>query len=353
MRRLILNIHLAIGLVAGLFMIVLGVTGSILAFEPQLDRLLHRDTSYIEVGGKSLSLAEIGDAVSRKYPGESIVAYLPSTEANFPTQVVLSRGIVSVNQYTGEILGVCTRGQSILGIVRALHSRLAARDVGHAVVRWTSVVILLSLISGLYLWWPVKRMRISGKWWSARFWYDLHSSIGFFSLLPMLFIAGTGTLLSFEDQASRLIDKMTASRTINKHQATPAPESRTDGALITPDQAVAIARAELPGAVPYRVQMPQYGGFYVVALEYPKNRVVGDHNSISVDPLTGRIAVAHLSSDLTFRERFMAASSAIHTATIWGMPSRIVGALASILLPLQAVSGLLIWLRRKGILHTR
>ena len=106
MRRLILNIHLVIGLVAGVFVILLGTTGSILAFETELDRFLYRDTSYVKPGGKVLSLTEIGDAVSRKYPGEPVVAYLTPPAPDFPAGVILSRGIVLVDPYTGEVLGV-------------------------------------------------------------------------------------------------------------------------------------------------------------------------------------------------------------------------------------------------------
>lgn len=334
-------------------MIVLGATGAMVAFEPELDRLFHRDVSYVKPGARTLSLVEIGNAVSDKYPNEPVVAYLPSTTPDVPTQVILSRGIVSVNQYTGEILGVRTRGQSLIGFVRALHVRLAMGDVGRAIVKWSSLVTLLSLFSGLYLWWPVKRMRVRGPWWGARFWYDLHSSVGFFSLLPLLLLAGTGTVIGFEDQVSWLIGKVTASPAVDDSQITPGHESGEESSEISPDQAVAIALAELPGTIPYRVQMPRYGGHYLIALEIPGNRITGERNFISLYPSSGRIASAHLSSALTFRERFLAMNGTIHKGTIWGVPSRIIAALASILLPIQAVSGLLIWLRRKGLLHSR
>lgn len=353
MRRLILNIHLAIGLVAGLFVIVLGATGGILAFEPELDRVFHPHISYIKPGGRTLSLVEIGDMVSQKYPGEGIVAYLPSSEANFSTQVILSRGIISINQYTGEILGVRARGQTFLGTVRALHIRLAMGDIGRDMVKWSSMLTLVSLLTGLYLWWPVKRVRIGGAWWSARFWYDLHSSMGFFSLLPVLVLATTGAILGFQDQVAWFIDKVSTSKTINKDQSIPSPRPEPEKAQITPDQAVAIAIAQLRGTVPYRIQMPRYGGFYVVSLEYPHHRLIGAGDSFTLDPGSGEIVSAHLSSDLSSRARFMAANGAIHDGSIWGVPGRIIAALVSILLPLQAVSGLLIWLRRKGFLRSR
>lgn len=334
-------------------MAMLGITGGVLAFEPEIDLLLHHEIAYVRPGGRVLSLAEIGAAVSRKFPGEEIVAYLPSESPDLATQVILSRGIVSVNQYTGEILGVRTRGQSFLGAIRALHVRLAMGDVARLILKWSSLAMLVSLLSGLYLWWPAKRMRIGGAWWSARFWYDLHSSIGFFALIPALLLAGTGVVFGFEDEFAALMDKVSASSRVGEDHVPATSRWKTGASEIPPDQAVAIARAQLAGALPYRVQMPRYGGLYVVALDDPQNRVAGRRNFISVDPASGRIASTNLSSDLTLGERFMAWNGAIHTGRIWGMPSRIMAALASILLPIQGASGLLIWLRRKGLLHGR
>ncbi|HTT17669.1 MAG TPA: hypothetical protein VMG82_01910 [Candidatus Sulfotelmatobacter sp.] len=93
--------------------------------------------------------------------------------------------------------------------------------------------------------------------------------------MPALVLAITGTVIGFEDQVSRLIDNVSPPRFAEKDRDAPVP--KLDAApLINPDQAVAIASARLPGSVPYRVQMPRYGGFYVVALEYPQNRVAGD-----------------------------------------------------------------------------
>jgi uncharacterized iron-regulated membrane protein len=281
------------------------------------------------------------------------VAYLPSKSPEIPTLVILSRGIVSVNQYTAEILGVRTRGESFLGVIRALHVRLAMGDLGRVILQWSSLALLVSLLSGLYLWWPLKRMRIGGARWSARFWYDLHSSIGFFSLIPVLLLAGTGVVMGFENEFTLLIDRVSNSQPVRQSPFAVASTSQTVAAEITPDQALAIAMAQVPGALPYRVQMPRYGGFYVVALEYPENRVTGERNFISVDPANGRIVSLKLSSDLKFRERFFAFNGTIHTGSFWGMPSKIIAALASILLPVQGLSGLLIWLRRKGLLHRR
>jgi uncharacterized iron-regulated membrane protein len=352
-RRLVLKIHLVIALIAGAFMVVLGATGSILAFEPEFDRLLHPDLSYVMPTGRVLSLAEIGAAVSQKYGGEPIVAFLPSVSSHVPTEVIMPRGIVSVNQYTGEVLGVRTRGLTFLGFVRTLHVRLASGDAGRNILRWSAVAMVFSLASGLYLWWPLKRVRIRGPWWSRGFWFDLHNAIGILAFLPLLVLAGTGTVIGFEDQVAALLDRVTGSGSVHTSQtfARSAPEP---GAIqITPDQAVAIASAQVPGAVPYRVQMPRYGGSYIVALTFSDNRIAKDRNSISIDPWSGEIIATNLSTDLSMRERLMARNQAIHVGEILGAPSRIIVALVSILLPVQAVSGVIVWLRRTRIVRLR
>jgi sulfite reductase (NADPH) flavoprotein alpha-component len=278
----------------------------------------------------------------------------------------MSRGIVSVNQYTGGVLGVRVRGRNFFGLVRALHVRLATGDVGRNILRWSAVGMLLSLVSGLYLWWPVKRVRVRGPWLNRRFWFDLHNSLGIFSLLPWLVLAVTGVVIGFEDQAAYLVDKLTGSSAVHTSQVVSRSEGEPGSGKpgsgepgsgepgsneITADQAVAIACARLPGTVAYRVQMPQYGGTFVVALTYADNRIAGERNSIAVDPRSGKIISADLSTDLTATERFMAVDEAVHTGSLLGMPSKIVVSLAGILLPVQAVSGLVMWLRRRKIVR--
>jgi len=338
-------------MIAGAFLVVLGITGGILAFEPELDRLLHPHLSRVKPDGRTLSLVQIGGAVSKKYSGEPVVAYLPSSSPDVPTEVILSSGIVSVNQYTGEVLGLRTRGQTMLGFMRALHVRLATGDIGRNILRWSTILMLISLASGLYLWWPRKRIRIRGPWRSRLFWSDQHNSFGIFSLVPLLLLTATGIVIGFEDEVSSLLDKMYGTQPVHSNQTSARSEPSQGSTELTPDQAIAIASAQLPGALPYRLQMPRYGGLYVVSLTYSDNRIAAEHNSISLDPRNGRMVAVNQSAGLSPRERFMATNEAIHTGSILGMPTRILAALASILLPLQVISGLLIWIRRTNILR--
>jgi uncharacterized iron-regulated membrane protein len=128
---------------------------------------------------------------SRKSGGEPIVAYMPAVLPELSSQVVLPSGIVCVNQYTGKVLGARSRGQTFLGLARALHVRPAGGSAGREIMKWSGGAILLSLASGLYLWWPGKRVRIRGGWRSRGFWFDLHNAIGILSFLPLVVLALT------------------------------------------------------------------------------------------------------------------------------------------------------------------
>ncbi len=328
-------------------MVILGVTGSIMEFEPEIDQLLRPRLSYLTPGQQVLPLAELGDDVSRKFDGEPVVAYLPSLTPNRPSQVVLPRGIADVNQYTGEVLGLRARGQTFLGFVRAIHVRLGRGDLGRNVLSWSTVALLLSLASGVYLWWPIKRVRIRGQWGSRRLWFDVHNAIGIFMLFPLSVLALTGIVLGFEDQLSPLVYKVTRSSAAQFLRA-PSPRPEQGTTAISPDEAVAKARIRMPGAVPYRVQMPKYGGTYQVAFLYPQDRITGDRNVVGLDPY-GNVVSLIRSSDLSRGDRILAMNEAIHTGAFLGMPSRLAVWLASTMIFLQAFSGLLMWLHRRKL----
>lgn len=319
-------------------------------FEPELDRLLHPHLSYVTSNARELSLSEISAVVFQRFGGEGIVAFLPSTSPQLSSQVLLPSGIAYVNPHTGEILGERIRGQTFFGYVRALHVHLASGNFGRLVLKWSAVAMLASLASGLYLWWPFKRIRIRGEGAHERLWFDLHNSVGFWSLLPLTLLAATGAAIGFEAQIAPLAYRVTASQPAppqpwEVHK--PAPGAR----LLTPDEAVAIARPYMAGAAVYRVQMPNYGGVYQIAFLYSRDQVAGERNLVVVDPYDGSVLSISRSSQLSRGDRALATNEAIHTGSIWGMPSRIVACVASVIAPVQLGSGVIVWLQRKRLLR--
>src|SRR5262252_7508692 len=104
MRPLVLQLHLAIAIVAGAFLAVFGVTGAIMAFEPELDHLLHARVAYVTPRGSPKPLAELGAAASAAMHGERVTGYRLSASPDLSYQVAFQGRSVFVDQYTGQIL---------------------------------------------------------------------------------------------------------------------------------------------------------------------------------------------------------------------------------------------------------
>src|SRR5262249_15530806 len=153
-------------------------------FEPELDHLLHWQLWHVKPGVHAMSLGDITAAVNKSFPGEAIGAYTVSSSPDLSYQVNLKRGTAYVNPYTGETIGVRPPGPDFLAYVHQLHLRLAwpsRSDPGKKIMATAGVVIMVLSISGLYLWWPVKRFTIQSNSSGWKFWFDAHSAIGIFS----------------------------------------------------------------------------------------------------------------------------------------------------------------------------
>jgi uncharacterized iron-regulated membrane protein len=348
MRKLIFNIHLYLALAAAAFVILMGITGSIMAFEPEIDRLLHRKLVYVTPGTNKLSFAEVSVIAAKAVPGEGIEGYAPSTAPNLSASVLMESHAVYVNPYTGQVLG--TRGDQpeFLDYVHQLHLRLAWRrdgDPGKKIMSWAGVAMLLLLVSGLVLWWPTKRISIRRDARGRPFWFDLHNAVGIFSLVFLLILSITGIMIGFERTTTPLLYKLTGSKPSAAPKVPPPPP----GAQRIPvDQALDVARNALPCTTAFLIIMPNPKGAYQVRLRYPEDLTPGGRSRVIVDQYSGRVLYAESSRTAPAGTRAVTANRAIHTGDILGIPSKIVMSVASLALVLQAASGLLMWWKRIG-----
>ena len=163
-RSLFLNVHLAGGLVAGLFLLILGVTGSIMAFESEIDQLIHPSLF--------------------KKPDMSYFFLIEVKNKRLPRQVF-------VDQYTGRILG----SVSVVRFTSVAHRLHGANG---ALMGCASLILVISAFSGLYLWWPLKRIKIEWRGSRRRLYFDLHNSVGFFSSFFLLVFATTGAYMGLD-----------------------------------------------------------------------------------------------------------------------------------------------------------
>lgn len=347
MRKFVFNLHLYLALIAGAFIFILGITGSIMAFEPELDHLLHRHRSYVTPVGAPRSLAELSAAVSRAFPGDRIGGYVLSAAPDISYSVLLEKsGAAYLNQYTGEILEVHSDQMEFLDFVHQLHLRLLWRSPsrpGDQIMSWAAVAMLFLALSGLYLWWPIKRITLTPGATGRRWWFDLHSAAGIVSLVFLAVLAFTGVMIGFEKKTTPLLYRLTGSHPAQQPAVPPPPPGAV---AISPDQAIAVARQALPDAAPFALLVPAPKGAYQVRLRYPEDRTPGGRSRVIVDQYSGKVLFAEGSRTAPAGTRMVIANRAWHTGDIFGLPSKAVMSLASLLAAFQGFSGVVMWWKR-------
>jgi uncharacterized iron-regulated membrane protein len=345
MRRWVFNVHLSIAALAGAFFVVLGITGSIIAFETPLDHILNAKLSYISPSTRSLPLSQIIRSVKAGFPSDEVVAVTFAESPKLAWQVALPSGIAYVNPYNGRVLGLRRRGQTILGFNRSLHVALASGNIGRSMIRWSNLATLLLLLSGLGLWWREGRIRLRKMDGTRRCWSDLHKTIGVVFSVLLLIASGTGVLISFEGPVSQAIRTFRGSDRIVPSRAT-MPEAGPATTYIEVDEALAVAKALYPNAAPARMQMPAYGGTYKVSLIEHRFLRSDIERGVTIDPYSGRVLLVSSGANLSFDQRLFAANEAVHTGDVFGVVGRALMALAGIMVLPQAVSGLAMWWKR-------
>ena len=346
MRKLLFNLHLCLALAAAVFVLILGLTGAIMAFEPELDHLLHWKLSYVTPQGSPKSLTELSDAVSKAFPGERPAGYLLPNSPGVSYLVATRRGQVAINPYTAEILGVRPGGRDFLAYVHQLHLRLLIgnrADTGKTIVSWAGVFMLFVLLSGLYLWWPLKRFAIQPGAKGRRWWFDLHSAVGAFSFVFLLLLTFTGLMIGFEEQTVPMFYTLTGS---HPSQAPKIPPPPAGAKPITVDQALDIARAALPGTQPFQINVPGPKGAYQIRSRYPEDLTPGGRSRVIVDQFTGHVLFAEGSRTAPAGARMVIQNRAIHTGDLFGIPSKTVMSLSCLMAVVQVISGLTMWLKR-------
>jgi uncharacterized iron-regulated membrane protein len=180
MRSTLLKLHLILAMAAGVFITVLGLTGAIMAFEPEIDHWQHRALMDVAPAGTPHTLLDVSDALQKVYPAERINTFTLGATPSRSYAVAMERGTVYVNPYTLEVIGVRAPGADWLANVHQLHLRLLT-TWARPIVRWSGVVLIFLLLSGLYLWWPSKRVSVTTGQSAFRTWFDLHTAVGIFS----------------------------------------------------------------------------------------------------------------------------------------------------------------------------
>jgi uncharacterized iron-regulated membrane protein len=344
MRKSLLNLHLYGALVMGIFIAIVGLSGSIIAFEPELDRLMRPDLYRVAEQGKAVTIAEMFRSAARAYRGQTITSIRLPQSADDTAQFGIKGMQVFLNPYTGAVVGTRT-GATVLGNIHQIHQRLLMGETGSNVVTAGAVVLLFLVASGVYLWWPVKRASV--KWSAAPFrvHFDLHNAAGIYSAAFLFVLALTGVAVRFDNSIEDYLHKSAGTKKIGRNFASGTP---AEGQMpINADQAVAYALTAMPGTRPLSVTLPGNAkGSFLVVVRFPEDLTPGGRSWVNVDLYTGAALSMQNSRTVAMGSRSIIWNRAIHTGDVYGLLTKTLMSLSSLMLVVQTVTGYFMWWKK-------
>ena len=372
-------IHLWVGLITGIIIFVVSITGCIYVFRDELFDLIHSDVQVHGMHSKQATLPltqlwqnaqkhlgdsiRINDATTYSAPernwefgadkrNEKAITYFGYVDYDY---------IVYVNPYSGAVAGVVDHKYEFFQLVKMLHwSLLLNTDYGQPVVGVSILLFLVSLISGLVIWWPkkIKHFRESLKVkWTAR-WrrinYDLHRALAIYALPLALIISITGLVWAFK--TVQAIVYVTASLSITP-PAHPAAKSvydtiaarRSEHYLL--DSTVLKAYAKYPQAHSISF-FPAARKDTVATLNTyvrPDGMVYYSGISENYDQYSGKLLQTSDFSKYNRGEKLLYMNYDIHVGQILGIPGKILAFLASLICASLPVTGVMIWWGRRTV----
>jgi uncharacterized iron-regulated membrane protein len=368
-RKFWLKVHCYLGLFAGLVFVIIGLTGSLLAFEHPLDEALN--AKLIRVSAKQHQMLQPlntiinaglnampnnGKALNIDFPLHEGLAYTlwfesPSHNPDYP-----ERHQIFINPYTAEVTG-----QRLLidfdhiwrdpftDFVLRLHYTLGLGDNGMTLVGFIGMALLLLLLTGLIVWYPLtgqfkKALTIKRHASFTRFVFDLHKVIGFYSSVFLLFLAASGIYLIFPDYGRGLVSVFSPVTAWTSYQS-----SAATGTPLTFEQVVAITDAHFPDGSYQYIVFPQHcQDVYQVGKRAP-DEVNQRHSyrQLWIDQYNGNIVHEQHADTRTAGDVFDEWIYPLHTGEAFGLMGQLI-ILVSGLIPLMLyVTGFIRWLQKR------
>jgi uncharacterized iron-regulated membrane protein len=357
-RRAFLWLHRWIGLILGLVLVVIGLTGSLLVFGREIDAALNPALFRASPGEATVNFAA-AQRIAEEASGRPAGMIRPP-DTVWPVWVVYDRRgrgepggfwVTHIDPVTGQVLGRRDGSASFVSTMRQLHEALLLRGWnGREIVGWIGVFLFFMSLSGIYIWWPRDR-----GWWPSltlvrrrpfvRLNLDLHGVTGIWISVVMTVVSFSGVAIIFPGWFRPVLGI-----------AEPAPPQRPAGPprreapTVDADAAVAAALAAAgPGQVVTTITAPAPPAQrWMVTLRPegsdPELRI---RTMMAVDPWSGVVVEERSPRTRGIAEEALAMQRWLHGGPLLGMPGRLLVFLSGLALPVLFATGLLAWLGRR------
>ena len=359
-KKSVRQVHLWLGLLAGLVLSIVGVTGSLYVFEPEIAAHLEKE-KYSMAKDSSMFSNDMEMALFVERISNQQIESIQWPKRGRQTYIYKffeDDHWYFFDQSTGELAeGEKGLGNSIFNFILDLHMNLTLGEPGRVITGTASLVFaFFMLTTGLYLWWPTNKGRRKSSFrikWDAspkRFNYDLHNINGFYFSLPLFLIGLTGAAFYFDEEVQGLVDAVTFSEPAPSFFLDTKMEYDMSKDFLPIDSVLVAMQLHYPDYYKRNLWMTkERDGTLSFAYQKRVDVYPGADTRIflKADPYTGRI-VAERHPDYLPRGTSIVAKwhLPIHFGEFGGIITRILWFVAGLMPALLTYTGVKIWLGR-------
>ncbi|MCE7062221.1 PepSY domain-containing protein [Dyadobacter sp. CY343] len=358
LNQTLFRLHSWLGLITGIFLILLGLSGSVLVFKTELDQLANQDllrVSPLETGNSGDALMRCYETITSRYPNLDGIAWLnpaarPDEAYNFriyfndKKMLTYDLALISFNPYTGAILreGPATDFMpSFIEWLFQFHFSFQLGIPGAALTAIFGITMLLSVLTGAIVYkkmiWKVLTFRISlnRKNWRTIS-SDLHRIVGVWSLVLNAVIFFTGFWMNMFALEAKTWEKEIVATKPNTFMA------------VSADTMYRTALSAFPNLEPTYAYLPTQPErkFEVRGYEKGQWKLFGAGNSVRIDQQTGKVFQVTKLADKSLGERIEATFHPLHIGNFGGTAVKILYVIIGLTPGLLAVTGFMLWWRR-------
>jgi len=208
LRQVWFQVHKWIGLTLAIPIILICLTGSALVWHDWVDEALNPQRVVAETPGQPAQF--YADAAREALaPGETLLS-LTWPDGEGPVMATAAqpgpqegrrpvRTLLWLHPASGDVLDRGNNNEGAVRVMHVLHGSLMIPEWGRPIVGWIGVAMLVSSLSGLWLWWPFKGGFTRGLRWKRMPTTsgNLHHQGGFWILIPLAILSFTGAWISF------------------------------------------------------------------------------------------------------------------------------------------------------------
>lgn len=369
LRKIFFWLHKWLGLITGLVVLIVSLTGCINVFSDELKEYFYQKRYYVQPEGKGnfLNFSELRNQAQKALGPEIKITRGEIYPAKghtwiFRASLTDKKGIgywnyykyyyrVYVNPYNGKVVHVEDTRNEFFQLVLSLHMNLLLGDtVGGLVTGISALCFFVLLLTGLVLWFPRKWKAKAFKKGLAfkrgvgikRMIYDLHNVSGFYVLIPAILICVTGLVFAFPwaDQSVQFLAN--GGKNVEKRVIPLSSPNDTYHPGAT-DSAIASLLQLHPQADVLSIRFREKSTDPMdVQVRLARNRThvfewyYFDRNS-------GKLLMRYGDKDVKGGEKFRTMNYDLHTGAFAGIPTKLLAFFVSLICAAMPVTGFLLW----------